>query len=129
MVNNPLTTVAGFSELVLADLSPDAPQRDDLEMVLREAKRARSVVRRLLDFARQSESIRIRADLNEVVEDVVALTNHLLQTSGVDFEMKLGKTLPWVLMDRDQIKQVVLNLLHNAIHAMPNGGKLLLQTG
>ena len=129
MINNPLTTVAGFSELVLADLSPDAPQRDDLEMVLREAKRARSVVRRLLDFARQSESIRIRADLNEVVEDVVALTNHLLQTSGVDFEMKLGKTLPWVLMDRDQIKQVVLNLLHNAIHAMPNGGKLLLQTG
>ena len=127
-LNNPLTTVAGFSELVLADLSPDAPQRDDLEMVLREAKRARSVVRRLLDFARQSESIRIRADLNEVVEDVVALTNHLLQTSDVEFEMKLGKELPWVLMDRDQIKQVVLNLLHNAIHAMPNGGKLFLQT-
>ncbi|MCP4142788.1 MAG: GAF domain-containing protein [Chloroflexi bacterium] len=127
-LNNPLTTVAGFSELVLADLSPDAPQREDLEMVLREAKRARSVVRRLLDFARQSESVRIRADLNEVVEDVVALTNHLMQTSQVDFEMNIGKDLPWVLIDRDQIKQVVLNLLHNAIHAMPNGGKLFLQT-
>ena len=127
-LNNPLTTVAGFSELVLADLAPDAPQRDDLEMVLREAKRARSVVRRLLDFARQSESVRIRADLNEVVEDVIALTNHLLQTSDVEFEMLLGKALPWVLMDRDQIKQVVLNLLHNAIHAMPSGGKLFLQT-
>ena len=127
-LNNPLTTVAGFSELVLVDLPLDAPQREDLEMVLREAKRARSVVRRLLDFARQSESIRIRADLNEVIEDVIALTNHLFETSGVDFEMQLGENLPWVLMDRDQIKQVILNLLHNAIHAMPKGGNLSLIT-
>lgn len=127
-LNNPLTTVAGFSELVLEDLPAKSSHRSDLEMVLREAKRARSVVRRLLDFSRQSESIRVRADLNEVIEDVAALTGHLLETSNVDFEMKLGKDLPWVLMDRDQIKQVVLNLLHNALHAMPNGGKLSVQT-
>lgn len=127
-LNNPLTTVAGFSELVLEDLPAESSQRADLEMVLREAKRARSVVRRLLDFSRQSESVRVRADLNEVIEDVAALTGHLLETSNVDFEMKLGKDLPWVLMDRDQMKQVVLNLLHNALHAMPNGGKLSVQT-
>jgi len=127
-LNNPLTTVAGFSELVLEDLPAESSQRADLEMVLREAKRARSVVRRLLDFSRQSESIRVRADLNEVVEDVVALTGHLLEISKVDFKMKLGKNLPWVLMDRDQIKQVILNLLHNAIHAMPNGGNLSVRT-
>ncbi len=127
-LNNPLTTVAGFSELVLDDLPPNSPQRDDLEMVLREAKRARSVVRRLLDFARQSESIRVRADLNEVIEDVAALTRHLLETKSIDFKLKLGKDLPWVLMDRDQIKQVVLNLLHNARHAMPKGGKLSVLT-
>ena len=127
-LNNPLTTVAGFSELLLDDLPPESPQRDDLEMVLREAKRARSVVRRLLDFARQSESIRVRADLNEVVEDVAALTNHLLESSDIDFKMKLGKNLPWVFIDRDQIKQVILNLLHNALHAMPKGGELSLRT-
>ena len=127
-LNNPLTTVAGFSELVLEDLPPKSPQREDLEMVLREAKRARSVVRRLLDFARQSESVRVRADLNEVVEDVVILTRHLMETSEVDLAMQLGKNLPWVLMDRDQIKQVVLNLLHNALHAMPQGGDLSVST-
>ncbi len=127
-LNNPLTTVAGFSELVLADLPPDAPQRGDLEMVLREAQRARNVVRRLLDFSRQSESIRVRADLNEIVEDVAALTNHLLKSNHIEFRMELGKNLPWVLMDRDQIKQVVLNLLHNALHALTEGGELLLRT-
>jgi len=127
-LNNPLTTVAGFSELVLEDLPPKSPHREDLEMVLREAKRARSVVRRLLDFARQSESVRVRAGLNEVVEDVVILTRHLLETNEINLEMQLGKNLPWVLMDRDQIKQVILNLLHNALHAMPQGGKLSVLT-
>ena len=127
-LNNPLTTVAGFSELVLEDLPPESTQRGDLEMVLREAKRARSVVRRLLDFARQSESVRVRADLNEIIEDVAALTNHLLESNNIHFEMRLGKNLPWVLIDRDQIKQVVLNLLHNALHAMPQGGELSLRT-
>jgi len=127
-LNNPLTTVAGFAELVLEDLPSESSQRADLEMVLREAKRARSVVRRLLDFSRQSESVRVRADLNEIVEDVAALTGHLLETSNVEFELKLSKNLPWVLMDRDQIKQVVLNLLHNALHAMPSGGKLSVKT-
>ena len=127
-LNNPLTTVAGFSELVLDDLPPDAPQRADLELVLHEATRARNVVRRLLDFARQSESVRVRADLNEVIEDVEALTRHLFETNKIDFAMNLLEGLPWVVMDRDQIKQVVLNLLHNALHAMPDGGKLTVTT-
>ncbi|MBT7015094.1 MAG: hypothetical protein HN965_02285, partial [Anaerolineae bacterium] len=103
-------------------------QRADLEMVLREAKRARSVVRRLLDFARQSESVRVRADFNEVIEDVATLTRHLLETSDVDFKLQLDENIPWVLMDRDQMKQVVLNLMHNALHAMPKGGELFVRT-
>ena len=127
-LNNPLTTVAGFSELVLQDLSHDAPQREDMELVLREASRARNVVRRLLDFARQSESVRVRADLNEVIEDVAILMRHLFETSQVRFSMNLMKNLPWAMMDRDQIKQVVLNLLHNALHAMPEGGDLSVRT-
>ena len=127
-LNNPLTTVAGFSELVLEDLPENAPQREDLELVLREATRARNVVRRLLDFARQSDSVRVRADLNEVIEDVSILMRHLFETSRIEFNMLLISELPWVLMDRDQIKQVVLNLLHNALHAMPQGGTLSVKT-
>ncbi len=127
-LNNPLTTVAGFSELVLDELPLESPQRDDLELVLREATRARNVVRRLLDFSRQSESVRVRSDLNEVIEDVAALTKHLIESNAIQFTMELGENLPWILMDRDQIKQVALNLLHNALHAMPNGGKLSVKT-
>jgi signal transduction histidine kinase/uncharacterized protein YigA (DUF484 family) len=127
-LNNPLTTVTGFAELILDELPPDASQRKDLELVLREARRARSVVRRLLDFARQTESVRVRADLNEVVEDVAILMNHLFHTNGVQFSMTLAEEPPWVFIDRNQMKQVVLNLFHNSLHAMPQGGKLSVRT-
>jgi two-component system NtrC family sensor kinase len=70
----------------------------------------------------------VRSDLNEVLEDVVALTRHLIQTSGVDLKMSTSETLPWVSMDRNQIKQVLLNLIHNALQAMPTGGELYLHT-
>jgi signal transduction histidine kinase len=128
-LNNPLTTVTGFTELVIEDLPNGADNRTDLELVLREAKRARDVVRRLLDFSRRSESERTRVDLNELIGDVVSLTNHLMQTQDVSLELGLGKDLPWVSVDRNQIKQVFLNLFHNSLQAMPGGGKLTIQTG
>ncbi len=128
-LNNPLTTVTGFTELVLDELSEEDENRPDLELVLKESLRARDVVRRLLDFSRRSESERTRVDLNELMDDVVSLTGHLMHTNGVQLEVALGKNLPWVSVDRNQIKQVFLNLFHNALQAMPTGGQLIVKTG
>lgn len=127
-LNNPLTTVTGFSELVLEELPPDSPAREDMQLILREARRAREVVRRLLDFARQSEVTRTRYDVNEIVRDVLALVTHLLHTSGVRHVLALDEHLPWVYVNVNQIKQVLLNLIHNALQAMPLGGELTLTT-
>lgn len=127
-LNNPLTSVVGFTELSLESLPTESQLRNDLELVLREANRARSVVRRLLDFARQREVLRTRADINEIVADVVVLTKHLLLTSGVELDLSLTPELPWVFIDRNQIKQVLINLVNNALYAMPQGGALSIQT-
>jgi signal transduction histidine kinase len=127
-LNNPLTTVTGFTELVLDELPEGAGYREELEMIQREAKRATDVVRRLLDFSRQGERTRARADLNEIVEDVIALTQHLIHTSGVQLTASLSGDLPWVSVDRNQMKQVLLNLIHNALQAMPAGGSLVIST-
>ena len=127
-LNNPLTSVMGFSELALADLPETSNAHKDLQMVVRESLRARDVVRRLLDFARQSESTRSRASLNEVLEDVVALSRHLIHTSNVELRLDPAENLPWVTMDANQIKQVLLNLVHNALQAMPDGGKMEIST-
>jgi signal transduction histidine kinase len=127
-LNNPLTSVVGFTELALDELPPDSPIRPDLNLVLQEARRARSVVRRLLDFARQGETSRVKADINEIVEDVTMLTKHLLRTNRVQSEVRLGQNLPWVQVDRNQIKQVVINLVNNAFYAMPEGGQVVVET-
>lgn len=127
-LNNPLTTVTGFSELVLDELPADSAYRDELEMVLKEARRASGVVRRLLDFSRQGEHVRTRADLNEVVNDVIALTRHLIQTNNVNLILELDQKLPWISIDTNQMKQVLLNLIHNALQAMKLGGELQVIT-
>jgi signal transduction histidine kinase len=128
-LNNPLTTVAGFAELIMDELPPDFTQRPDLELILREAVRARGVVRRLLDFSRQSESIREPADINEIMVDVLALVHHLARTGGVEIKTDLGEGLPLVYVDSNQLKQVFLNFIHNALQAMPTGGTLTIKTG
>lgn len=125
-LNNPLTSVTGFAELALDSLPEDSQTRQDLDIVMREASRARDVVRRLLDFARQSESARVRASLNEVIEDVIALSKHLIHTSGVELKLELEKNLPWIMVDANQMKQVLLNLVHNALQAMPDGGSMTI---
>jgi signal transduction histidine kinase len=127
-LNNPLTSVTGFAELVMDELPPDSPIRPDMDLVIREARRARDVVRRLLDFARQSESARAHASLNKVVEDIITLTRHLIHTNGVEVYLELQEDLPWVSMDENQMKQVLLNLVHNALQAMPQGGQLRIKT-
>jgi signal transduction histidine kinase len=127
-LNNPLTSVMGFAELALEDVPESSDTHKDLQMVVRESVRARDVVRRLLDFARQSESTRTRASLNEVIEDVVALSRHLIHTSGVELILDLDKNLPWALVDANQMKQVLLNLVHNALQAMPDGGEMEIIT-
>jgi len=127
-LNNPLTSVTGFAELVMEDIPEDSPSRVDMDLVIRESRRARDVVRRLLDFARQSDSAHASASLNRVVEDVITLSRHLIHANGVKLNLDLQDDLPWILMDENQMKQVLLNLVHNALQAMPDGGQMDITT-
>jgi signal transduction histidine kinase len=97
-------------------------------VVLKEARRARDVVRRLLDFSRQSETLRMKADLNELIRDVFSLMQHMFHINGVSISTVFDEKLPWVFIDRNQMKQVFLNLFHNALNAMPEGGELSIET-
>jgi two-component system NtrC family sensor kinase len=128
-INNPLTTIGGFSEIVLRELPGDSPLRNDVQLILREAQRARDVVRRLLDFARHSEPHRNSVDLNELVRETVILMRSAASVRDIAIEEHYALELPWVSVDVNQFKQVVLNLLNNAAQAMPKGGTLLIRVG
>ena len=127
-INNPLTTIAGFSELLLGDLPPDSAMRSDLTLIRREAQRARDVVRRLLDFARQTGPHSEPADMNDVVRETVTLMRNAAATKHARVVEDYGRDIPWPRLDVNQFKQVVLNLLNNAMQAMPKGGVLTVTT-
>lgn len=118
-LNNPLTAVMGYSELLGGNVSSDAA-RDRLEKLTREARRMSKIVDNLLRFSRQSSSESRQTDFSRVWEDVLALRQYYLLTRNIDITADIQDYLPKILIDEDQCKQVLLNLLNNAIDAVEN---------
>jgi PAS domain S-box-containing protein len=120
-LNNPLQTVVGFSELLLA-AEPRDQTRADLELVHAEAFRAAKIVRNLLSFARRSPDRRETMQINDLVSGTLALKEYELRASGVQVETQYAGGLPSVHVNREEIQQVLLNLILNAEQALRAGG-------
>ena len=125
-VNNPLSSISAFAQLLLRDPTlPDA-HRDSIEVIKSETNRASQVVKDLLAFARRSDNRREPLDLDALVERTLRLRNFQLADANVTVELALHRALPPVIGDVRQLQQVVLNLVTNAVQAMaPLGGGTL----
>ena len=120
-INNPLQAVMGFTELLIgADTSPE--MRRDLEQIRTDADRAAKIVRHLLLFARRSTLERAVGDLNEIARSTSALRAYELRTAGIELVEQYSTELPLVVVNREEIQQVVLNLILNAEQAVRAGG-------
>jgi signal transduction histidine kinase len=126
-VNNPLTGVLGFSELLLEEMPADDPKRADVKTIWDEAMRARSIVQALRDFARPTSPERSPTDLPELVGRAVGLIRYPLKRAGVMIVESYGE-LPLIELDPHAIQQVILNVLTNAMQAMTEGGTLRIET-
>ncbi len=127
-INNPLTCVLTNSSLLLGDLPPDDPRREDLQTIVDETLRCRKIVKGLLDFARQTKPQKQNLDINKVVEDVLALVRNQASFRNITIRTELDSKIPSVLADADQMRQVVLNIILNAADAMPQGGALRIRS-
>jgi len=127
-LNEPLTGILGFAEL-LKDL-PDMPAQasSDLARIESAALHAREVVRKLLLFARQISPKQSPVALNRLVQEVVAFFQARLNQQGIEVRTRLEGALPEILADESQIRQLLMNLTINAIHAMDGGGVLTIAT-
>jgi len=97
-VNNPLTSVIGFAELLMQHDVP-AKVREDVRMILESARRAADVVSRLLTFARQQKPRREQADVNEIIRASIALRRYSLENSGIEVELSLEPDIPRTMAD------------------------------
>jgi len=122
-VNNPLTGVLGFAELLIAEMSADDDRRSDLETIRDEALRARAIVRALRDFASPRSPELAPTDLSELVHQTVELLRYSIERRGVTIHEEL-EPLPPILIDASAIQQAILNVLTNARQAVADDGRI-----
>jgi len=127
-LNNPLTGVLTFSHLVRKQLPDDSPEAEDLDLVIQETKRCAAIIRRLLDFAREKTPEQKYVDLNELIEECVQLIEQSAQAEDIEITLDLDRELPAVWIDEDLVKQVVMNMLVNAQHAIVRKGAIAIST-
>lgn len=126
-VNNPLQPILNCLEVAIEDTeNGERPDTEVLRVAEREVQRIKSIVSRLLDFARPSNSEPAAVDLQELINEVLLLTAKQLERSGVRVTTQLNYA-PVISGNATQLKQVMLNLVLNAMEAMPDGGDLVIE--
>ena len=116
-LNNPLTAVMGYGELLSGD-APPGTMRDRLDKLVNEGRRMKKIVENLLRFSRQRGADRQAVELATVLQEVLALREYYVRTRGLEISVDIKPSLPPVAVDEDQFKQILLNLVNNAIDAV-----------
>jgi signal transduction histidine kinase len=128
-LNEPLSSILGFAQLLKRSRGLPQQDEDDVARIVSGALYARDVVRKLLLFARRAPTTKTEIDLNgNVVEDVLSLFEDRCAKDGIELVRALGADLPRIVADAAQLKQVLVNLVVNALQAMPRGGTLTVRT-
>ena len=124
--NNVLTIIQGSSDLLAADLGAGAAGLEEVRAIREAADRAAALARQLLSFSRREVAIPRTVDVNAVVGGMQGILERLL-FQGVELRLKTSGTPRYVRVDPGQLEQVIMNLVINAVHAMPDGGTLTIR--
>jgi PAS domain S-box-containing protein len=126
--NNVLTAILGFSELILSGLSADDPLKTDVLEIKRAGERAAGLTRQLLAFSRKQILQPKVLNLNAIINGTEPMLRRLI-LEHVDLKVSLAPDVGLIKMDPTQLEQILVNLVVNAVDAMPRGGKLTIETG
>ncbi len=127
-IRNPLGSIKGAVEILKDDYSPDEAKYEFIGILLKETDRLNRIVQEFLGFARPKLPEFQQADINEAVESVLTLTAQEARKAGVTVEKKLDSSIGKRSVDAGMLKQAFLNLILNAIQAMPQGGTLAVES-
>lgn len=129
-INTPLGVILGYSQLLMDDFPPDTEEGESLEVIERQTKACRKIVADLLKFSRQAESAKEDVSINDMLTDVLAVTEHSLNMDHIHVHKDLDSDLGTIVGDTERLRQVFINFINNAHHAMEKqgGGELYVST-
>jgi signal transduction histidine kinase len=127
-LNEPLANILGFAQLAKKQAQLPQGAKEDIKKIERASLHAREVIKKLMIFARQMPPQKTSVSLNKVVEEGLYFLESRCAKEGIEVERSLTPSLPDIIADPGQIAQVLVNLVVNAIQAMPEGGKLTIKT-
>jgi len=126
-IRNPLAAVRGFVQYLQNDL-PKCEQQEYIDIILKEVDSINQVIQQLLDFAAPSKNYYVSIHINTLIDDVLVLLNSSHRANDIEFILHLDPSLNALYLDRELIKQALLNLLINAIQAIKLNGKIEIST-
>jgi hypothetical protein len=127
-IRNPLVSIGGFARRLSHSETENGLSRQYLDIIQREVKRLEEIVKDILSVSRGIRSKFIPLDLNEVVRECVILYQDRIKGQGISLHTHLSQNLPPIPLDPAHMRQAILNLLDNALEAMPKGGDLGIST-
>ena len=129
-LNSPLMAINTFAHLVRQRVGDDEQAQEDLRMIEKESNRCAAIVRQLLDYSRKHEegAETELCSIRSVIQGALELLKIEIQNEDIDLEVSIPEDLPPVEANEVQLMQIVVNLVMNAIHAMPEGGRLAIRS-
>ena len=128
-LNNPLYGIMNTLELLKTEISPQSRRRKVLEMALSETVRLTEMLKKMLIFSKPDQENRQKTDINAIVDEILLLYSKQLQEHSIRVITHFTDRLPPVFASKNQLRQVILNMITNARDAMPEGGTLSVTTG
>jgi two-component system NtrC family sensor kinase len=128
-INTPLGIILGYAQLLLEDVEKEGQIHDDITTIVKQTKICSKIVADLLEFSRPKESTLALFDINESIEQVVAVVEHTFNLNQVEVTREYYPELPLFKGDKEKLKQVFINLLNNAFDAIGQDGIIKIKTG
>jgi signal transduction histidine kinase len=127
-LNEPFGKILGFAQLIKKAGDLNSQQEEDLERIIKASLYTREIIKKLMIFSRQMPQQLVSINLNTVLSDILYFIDVRFQTKGIKITKRLEPTLPNIQADAVQMSQVLVNLITNAIHALSQGGEILITT-
>jgi len=127
-IRNPLVAIKGLGKLIESSLDEDDKRKNHMKVLNSEVSRLQTVVTELVRFARPTNMKKSEIDLNTVVENSMALYREEFNRGFIDFQFKKHDSPVMIEVDPDKVKQILINMIQNAIEAVPTGGQIVMET-